>query len=436
VTESQPNAIRAALGRLALPGFRSAALPAVPALPASTSVAKFTDTYLQSLKPRAERYEIAEASGLRIVVRPSGTKSFSGRYRRPKGKADAGMSAQLVLGTYPIPVSLAEARKAWASARADLKKGNDPGAAKIAARVSAKAAATHTVRYVTDEWLKKVGATLRSHANIKSRLERLILPVLGNRPISSLKPNGDIRKLHEKIAAENGPAQADKACAHLVTILNWQAKRSDDQQPPIIRGLWKKTDEARERMLTDDEIRAVWSATAEPAPYNSLVRFLMLTGARRSEATGLTWREIDDERAEWLLPARRNKSGLDLIRPLSKAVLDVLAGCPRTGSYVFGGLSQMTDLGRPKARLDKASGVTDWVVHDLRRVVHSLMGRARVPLDIRERCLGHVIGGIRKTYDRHEYLDEKREAYERLAAEIARIVDPPADNVVSFAERG
>jgi integrase len=373
---------------------------------------------------------------LRVVVRPSGVKTFSGRYRRPRGKPDAGMSAQLIIGQYPIPVSLAEARKAWASARADLKKGIDPGAAKIAARVSAKAAATHTVKFVACEWLKKVGAGLRSYANIKSRLDRLVLPVLGNRPVASLKPNADIRRLHEKIAAENGPAQADKACSHLVAILNWQAKRSDDHQPPVVRGLWKKSDEARERMLSDNEIRAVWTATTEPTPYNSLVRFLLLTGARRSEATGLTWKEIDDERAEWLLPARRNKVKLDLIRPLSKASQQVLANCPRIGPYPFGGLNQMTDLARPKARLDQASGVTDWVIHDLRRVCSTLMGRARVDIDIRERCLGHAIGGIRKVYDRFEYLDQKREAFERLSAEIARIVDPPADNVVSLAGHG
>jgi integrase len=89
----------------------------------------------------------------------------------------------------------------------------------------------------------------------------------------------------------------------------------------------------------------------------------------------------------------------------------------------MGGLSQL------KAALDYASGTSGWTLHDLRRTARSLMSRAGVPSDHAERCLGHVIGGVRGVYDRHAYRDEMAVAYERLAALIAGVVDPQ-ENVV------
>ena len=73
-----------------------------------------------------------------------------------------------------------------------------------------------------------------------------------------------------------------------------------------------------------------------------------------------------------------------------------------------------------------------WVIHDLRRTARSLMSRAKVNVDVAERCLAHVIGGVRGTYDRHSFYDEKRDAFERLAALVERIVNPPTAKVVAL----
>jgi hypothetical protein len=64
------------------------------------------------------------------------------------------------------------------------------------------------------------------------------------------------------------------------------------------------------------------------------------------------------------------------------------------------------------------------------------MSRAGVSRDIAEHCLGHVMGKIERTYNRHDFLREKREAFERLAAFVQRIVNPPAGNVVPFSAVG
>ena len=67
-------------------------------------------------------------------------------------------------------------------------------------------------------------------------------------------------------------------------------------------------------------------------------------------------------------------------------------------------------------------GVKDWTLHDLRRTARSLLSRAGVASDIAERCLGHVMPGVRGTYDRHGYLEEMRIAFEKLASLIDTII--------------
>ena len=119
--------------------------------------------------------------------------------------------------------------------------------------------------------------------------------------------------------------------------------------------------------------------------------------------------------------------------PLSAAAQAELAKLPHIGKlgFVFttGGDSPIGGFSKFKQRFDVACGVTGWTLHDLRRTARSLMSRAGVSSDHAERCLGHVMLGVRGTYDRHEYHEEKRHAFEALAAQIERIVNPQ-ENVV------
>ena len=62
------------------------------------------------------------------------------------------------------------------------------------------------------------------------------------------------------------------------------------------------------------------------------------------------------------------------------------------------------------------------------------MVRVGVRPDISERVLGHVITGVEGTYDRHSYADEKRDALEKLAVMIERILNPPPSNVEALGE--
>jgi integrase len=185
----------------------------------------------------------------------------------------------------------------------------------------------------------------------------------------------------------------------------------------------------RSRILDDDELRKLWAATADGQPFSALVRFLLLTTARRGEAAAMRWDEVKD--GAWALPASRSKTKVEVVRPLSQAAQAVLAEQPKTADWVFTTTGRpLQSFSGPKAKLDAASGVSSYRLHDIRRTGRSLLSRAGVNPDIAERCLGHALPAIRATYDRHRYIDEMRHAFEALATLIERIVDPHGADVI------
>jgi integrase len=215
--------------------------------------------------------------------------------------------------------------------------------------------------------------------------------------------------------------------------MNWHATRSDDFISPIVRGMARtsRSEQARERILSDEELRKIWRTDC--GMFGDYVRFLLLTAARRTEVAGMTWAEVNE--GDWTLPAQRNKIGVELVRPLSKAAQAILSTLPKGVDFVWspnGSGKALTNFSNYKTAFDKASGVKGYRLHDLRRTARSLMSRAGVDKDHAERCLGHVIPGVRGTYDRHEYHTEKRQAYEALAALIERIVTGAQAGVVQL----
>lgn len=181
---------------------------------------------------------------------------------------------------------------------------------------------------------------------------------------------------------------------------------------------------ARERTLTDAELRAVWNACE--GEFGRYVRFVLLTACRRTEALAACRAEIIGD--DWIIPGPRYKTGKDHLIPLSKAALALLHDGDDQLFNVKKG-----NVWRYKDALGHAAGIkaASWTLHDLRRTARSLMSRAGVSADVAERCLGHVVGGVRGTYDRYEYYGEKKQAFEALASLIAQIVDPQ-ENVVAI----
>jgi integrase len=332
-------------------------------------------------------------------------------------------------------ISLAAARKAAADAMHAVSEGRDPSVAKKEARQKAAAAAADTLQSVCEEYFRRDGKNLRSRDQQEAALARHVYPALGSRPIATIQRKEIIRLL-DGIEDKSGPRAADLTLAYLGKIMSWFSVRDETFRSPIVRGMTrqKASERARSRILTDPEFVAVWTtAAAAPGPFPAMIRFLLLTAARRSEASHMQFGELQNN-GDWLLPAARNKTKVDLLRPLSGAAKKLLGeqvqvvGC----KYVFSsdGARPLSAYSTFKKEFDRACGVTGWVLHDLRRTARSLMSRAGVNSDVAERCLGHVIGGVRGIYDRHRYVEEMRAAYERLAGLIGRIVNPAPANVV------
>jgi integrase len=377
---------------------------------------------IENLKPQADRYEVRDGTrNLYVVVYPSGKKQFICRYRFGGKKKKT---------TFP-GVSLEAARVLTEEWMLKINRGIDP---MIEKRREADADAD-TVQAICEEYLKLEGKSLRTIEQREELLKRLVYPEIGAEPIETLTRSRIARAL-DKIRIK-GERTADLARAYLNVVFEWHAARSDTFSNPIVKRLrrYKPAEHVRERTLTNTELRAMWKATEKDDPASALIRFLLLTGARRSEAAGLKWSEIEGD--VWTLPAdagpNRNKTKRDLQRPLSKAALAVVNSQPhiKDSPLVFSHDGRrMLSFSLLKQNIDKASGVTGWTLHDLRRTARTLLsGCVDVSVDLAELCIGHTKKGVRATYDQHTYLSEMRAAFEKLSRRIELIVNPPRDNI-------
>jgi integrase len=388
---------------------------------------KLTTKTIENLKPGPRRREISDGgSGLFLLLQPSGFRSWALRYRYN------GRPTKLTLGPWPL-LGLADARKAAADAQLELSKGSDPAGTRKVAKVKAAEAEANTIAAICAEFLQREGRRLRTLDQRERLLRRLVYPAIGDRPIGSLK-RSEIVRLLDRIEDRSGPRMADVALAALRRIFHWHEKRTDDFRSPIIRGMSRQNaaEHRRTRVLDDDELRRLWAATADGQPFSKLIRFLLLTTARRGEAAGMRWDEVTD--GLWTLPASRSKTKTEIVRPLSRAAQTVLAAQPRASEWAFTttGTGPFTDFSGSKAKLDAATGVTGWRLHDVRRTARSLLSRAGINSDVAEKCLGHLPRNvIIQTYDRHSYADELAHAFEALAALIEHIVNP-TDTVLAF----
>jgi integrase len=244
------------------------------------------------------------------------------------------------------------------------------------------------------------------------------------------------------IAKAHGPVMADRVLAYVRKAFNWQMIRDDYFKSPIVRGMarTKPKQRARSRVLNDEELRDVWCAleTAEvPVCYPRFVKSLLLNATRRNESSMMISAELEND--IWVIPAGRYKTKLDHIIPLTEASRELIGDKPdefrgnswfifstTNGTRPFSGFSKAKKaLDVEIARLRQSAGrvaMPRWTLHDLRRTARSLMSRARVPADYAERVLGHAMGGVRGTYDRYAYIDEKREALTKLSKLVHEII--------------
>jgi len=194
----------------------------------------------------------------------------------------------------------------------------------------------------------------------------------------------------------------------------------------------------RERVLSDDEIRAIWKACKDD-DFGRIVRLLLLSGCRREEIAGLLWSEINLDTGVMTIAGSRTKNHKTLELTLPALAIDILRSAPRRAGrdYVFGfngrgGFSGFSYSSMAlNSRIVEAKGkpLAPWVLHDLRRSMRTGLGKLGVAPHISELCIGHVKGGVEAIYDRHRYQREIKAALAVWGDHVAAVVNDRESNV-------
>lgn len=232
----------------------------------------------------------------------------------------------------------------------------------------------------------------------------------------------------EAIALDSGPVAANRARSYLSMALAWGVKRGILESNVVMGIAPLNTERSRDRVLSDAELLAIWQATEDSGDYNAIVRILLLTGQRRDEVAGIRWSEIDLGRRVWEIPSDRTKNRRPHQIPMSDQVTTIIEALPRSEGrdLVFGrGIGAFSGFGQCKRRLDDRSGVKEWRLHDLRRTGVTGMAELGIPVSVIESVVNHVSGqraGVAGVYDRSTLMPQRREALQRWADHISRLV--------------
>jgi integrase len=360
-----------------------------------------------------------------VRITAGGGKSYLAQYNWH------GQKRRIALGSC-ASISLVQAREAARRIMGDVAKDIDVAGKRKAAEEAL------TLRRLLDDW--KALHLAGKRPRYASEAMRAIKAAFGNyldEPAASLSRKVVVRAI-DALTRQGSPAMASSTAAYGKACYGWAIKRGTLEANPFI-GLPVTPTTKRERVLSDAELAAISKATEGPGPFNGIVRLLMITGQRREEVAGMTWDELSGD--TWTIPASRTKNGKAHIVPLSQPAQDLLQAAPRLSSHVFPGLrGPFRNFAKAKAALDKASGVTDWRLHDLRRTFATGLQRLGVRLEVTEAALNHTSGsrgGIVGIYQRHDWAAEKRAALDAWGAKVLAIAEGRAaqGNVIALPER-
>jgi integrase len=396
---------------------------------------RLTDLAAARLAPvpgkRLERFDgPGGVAGLSLRISARGIRSWSLMVRVGTRQR------RLTLGRFP-DLSLADARKRARAALELAERGIDPAGDRVERRPDRDLFANVVAQYLE---LHARPNRLRRAADLERLLRHSVLPHWGKRRIQEIGRR-DVLDLIDRIKVR-APSMAVKVQASVGRVFNWALERGIIAASPLAGMKRPVREQARERVLEPHELAAVWrGAEAIGWPYGPIVKLLILTGARRSEVTGMAWSELDLERRLWIKPAVRVKSGREHRLPLSPAAVDLLGSLPRVdgSDFVFPnrtGTGPVQQLSDAKVRFDRLCGVSGWRLHDLRRTCASMLAELGVRESVIAAILDHSqagLFGVTARYNRHKYEAEARAALERWAGHLARLAEGGGALVVKIA---
>jgi integrase len=407
-----------------------------------------TDRFINSRKNaspgRRDDYYDAIVPGLALRVTDRGHKSFVLVTRYPSNPVHPTRRALGEVGVITLEQARQKAR-GWLEV---IGRGIDPRVEEARQRADAQRRQLNSFAAVAGEFLERHASGLKKSAEAKRIIESEFVRRWGPRPITDIMPE-EVATAIRAIVKRGAPYQAHNAFGYLRRLFNWaigthqfgiHASPVERLSPKDLIG----RREARERTLSDDELRAVWDAAgAMSYPYGHVFRLLILTGQREREVSDMQWSEVDTEKALWMIPPDRMKGGRAHEVPLAPGALGLLRGLPRFsggGEFVFtttGGVKPVNGFSKAKARMDKLTGIEGWVIHDLRRTMRTHLSALPVQDLVRELVIAHAKPGLHRVYDQHAYQDEKRRCLELWESRLLRTVDPPPEEIANLAkERG
>lgn len=396
-----------------------------------------------------------DPKGFGLKVTPAGNRVYILQYRMGGRES---RTRRFTIGKHGSPWTPETARAEAKRLLTLVRQGQDPAALERKRRDDAVNLAFESYALHFINRYAKANQP-RSWAEAERVLKRDIAPGLKGRPLPEIS-RGEIARLLENMA-ERAPALAKYAHALLRKLFRWAVDRGDLALSPMVDMRPPATIAARDRVLTDRELRAVWLACDDMAePFGPLVRFMIATGQRRGEVAAMAWEELDRDAAVWTVPAERSKNGNAHSLPLNDAalaVLDALGAETRKRGLVFTttGKTPVSGFSKAKRRLDEkaleklraeaaAAGekvkdvaLPGWRYHDIRRTVATGLQRLGTRLEVTESVLNHISGsraGIVGVYQRHHWADEKRTALDAWARHLGEVVSgqPKGSNVVAL----
>jgi integrase len=387
---------------------------------------RFTDKFIQSLKPKEARYEVYEGGGFAVRVSPAGGKTWIWFYRF------AGRHRRITLGDYPA-LGLADARVKLADACKLLERRIDPGEAEVLRRKAERTA--ETVAELAEAYLEKwAHPRKRSAAEDERILRKDVIPAWGRRKAKDITRR-DAIALVDAIVDRGSPIAANRTLACIRRMFNWALSRDIVPASPCVAVKAPAKENRRDRVLSADEIAALWGALDNPelaiSPAIRLaLKLQLVTGQRKGEVIGAQWSEFDLSERVWTIPAEKAKNGMPHRVPLSPLALAVLAeieatagkrqwlfpspraGRPISGPAVDHAMRNNRDL------LDTG----DATPHDLRRTAASHMTSIGISRLVVSKILNHAEPGVTAVYDRHSYDAEKRAALTAWSARLEEII--------------
>jgi integrase len=401
-----------------------------------TSIMRLTDKTVAALTLSAGKTDVihfdVDMRGFGYRLRAGATgrvlSSWIVQYKR------GGRSRRITIG----PATVLGAERARAAAREVLAKvalGQDPAGD----RAGRRGRDAVTMRSTVDDYLAAAAARVRArwHGEMKRYLTGPHFRQLHGFPLDQI----DRRAVAARLVAlerEHGAATAAKCRAALSGYFVWAMRSGVADANPAGETPRPATGRPRERILTDDEIAAVWRAAGED-DHGKIVRLLILIAARRTEVGGMTWDELDFDAGTWTLPSLRSKNHRAHVLPIMPAMRAILETIPRraTRDHLFGehAATGFNGWDGGKRALDRRAGVAGWTLHDLRRTAATRMGDIGIAPHIVEEILNHQSGhrrGPAGAYLRSRYEREVRVALATWHDKLRTIAAGGARNVLPF----